>query len=256
MHHFPLHRSYHPTSTRSPTPLSFSSDPETHPSFRQDADRSPWWCQLIGRGGLGGGGWRVLQNPSCHLGGWRQAISSQFQTWDGQGWIYFRSSGTVFGSRGIVGCSIEILGVLGDENAVLFELNFSRRFRISSVAYSLSCYLISLYIWSILWNIIYASLGSLCLDMLLLMLDTFTNHVLLFFLWLSWPSSILFTHLMTERIYWYDALGVITLVYFRAFTAIITNCISLPNVLTSMGNPWAPYISADATTNASSSELR
>ena len=56
-----------------------------------------------------------------------------------------------------------------------------------------------------------------------LMLDTFNNPVLLFFLWLSWPSSILFTHLMTERVYWDDALGVITLVYFRAFTALMTN---------------------------------
>ena len=73
-------------------------------------------------------------------------ISSQFQTWDGRGCIYFSSLGTVFGSRGIVGCSIEILGVLGDDNVVLFQFRLSQRFRISSVASSLSCCLMSLYI--------------------------------------------------------------------------------------------------------------
>ena len=73
-------------------------------------------------------------------------ILSQFQTWYGRGWISFRYLGNVFGSRGIVGCSIEILGVIGDDNVVLFELKVSRRFRISFVASSLSCSLISIYI--------------------------------------------------------------------------------------------------------------
>ena len=74
MHHFPLHRSSHPTSPRSSPPPSVSSDQATHPSFRQDANRIPWWCMLRGRGGLLGGGWRGLQKPSCHLGG-RQQVS-------------------------------------------------------------------------------------------------------------------------------------------------------------------------------------
>ena len=73
MHHFPLHGSSHPTSTRSPLPPSVSSDQATHPYLRQDADRSPWWCQFRGRGGLEGGGWSCPQNPSYHLG--RLAIS-------------------------------------------------------------------------------------------------------------------------------------------------------------------------------------
>ena len=42
--------------------------------------------------------------------------------------------------------------------------------------------------------------------------------------------------------YWDDALGVITFVDCRAFTALRTNCSSAPNVRTSMGNPWAPSI--------------
>ena len=45
-----------------------------------------------------------------------------------------------------VGGSIEILGVIGDDNDVWFELRLVQIFRISSVASSLSCYLISLYI--------------------------------------------------------------------------------------------------------------
>ena len=120
-------------------------------------------------------------------------ISSQFHTCDGRGCFSFMSLGTDFGSRGFVGCSIERLGVPGDETVVLFELNLSQRFRISYVASSLSCCLIYLYIWSILWNSSHASIGSLCPNMFLLMLDTFTNPVLLLFLWLSWPSYIFFT---------------------------------------------------------------
>ena len=129
-------------------------------------------------------------------------ISPQLKTWDGQGWISLKSLGTVFGSIFIFGCWIEILGVIGDEDDLLFEFSLAWIFRISYVASSLSCSLISLYIWAILWNISHASLESLCLDLLLLMLDTFTNPVLLFFLWLSWVSSRLFTCLMNERVYW------------------------------------------------------
>ena len=80
-------------------------------------------------------------------------ISSQFQTWDGQGWISLRSLGTVFRSIGIVGHWIEIFGVIGDDNGVFFEFRLALRFRISYVDSSLSCSLISLYIWDILWNI-------------------------------------------------------------------------------------------------------
>ena len=56
------------------------------------------------------------------------------------------SLGTVFGSRLIVGCSIEILGVIGDGDDVWFEFRLEQRFIISSVAFSISCSLISLYI--------------------------------------------------------------------------------------------------------------
>ena len=48
--------------------------------------------------------------------------------------LFLRSSGTVLGSRGIVGCLIEILGIIGYENDIFFEFRLARRFRISSVA--------------------------------------------------------------------------------------------------------------------------
>ena len=41
----------------------------------------------------------------------------------------------------------------------------------------------------------------------------------------------------TKRVYWEDALVVISLVDFRALTSFMTNFSSTPNVLTSMGNP-------------------
>ena len=100
----------------------------------------------------------------------------------------------------------------------------------------------------------HSSIGSLCLAMLLLMIDTFTNPVMLFFLCLSWPSSKFFTRLITERVYWNDALGVIYFVDCCALTALISNCSLTPNVLTSMGNPWAPFISAESTTKSSTVE--
>ena len=55
------------------------------------------------------------------------------------------------------------------------------------------------------------------------MLDTFTNTVLLLFLWLSWPSSIMLIHLINEQVYLDDDLGVMYLVDFRAFTAFMKN---------------------------------
>ena len=128
-------------------------------------------------------------------------------------WLLF------FGSIGIVGCWIEILGAIGYENDVLFEFRLSRRFRISSVASSISCSLISLYIWYILWNISHAGLGSICLTLLLLMLYTFTNNVLLFFLCVSYTSSIQLTRFINQQIYLDDELAVISLVDCRALTA-------------------------------------
>ena len=165
-------------------------------------------------------------------------------------WILF------LGSRGIVGCWIEILGVIGDDNCVLFEFRLAQIFRIGYGAYSLSCSLISLNIGAILWNISHASLGSLWLTLLLLILDTFTNHVLLFFLCVSRPSSLGLTCLITERVYLDAELAVISLVDCHALTDLMTICSSAPNVLTSMGNPWAPSISIDTTTNTCSYELR
>ena len=179
-------------------------------------------------------------------------ISSQFQTWDGRSWIYLRSLGAVFESRFIVGCWIEILGVIGNDGDVWFEFRLVKIFIISYVASSFSCSLISPYIRAILWNTSHSSLGSLCPVMLLLMLDTFTDSFLIFFLCLSWPSSIL----ITEQVYLDDSLGVKYLVDFRVLTAFMKNFSSDPNVLTSISNPWSTYISADATTNASLSELR
>ena len=183
-------------------------------------------------------------------------IPSQLQTWDGLGWIYLMSLGTVFWSILIFGCWIEILGGIGDNNDVWFEFRLAWIFRISSVVSTLSCSLIYLYIWSILWNTSHASIGSLCLALLLLMLDTFTDHILLFFLWLSWPSSIWLTCLITEQVYLYDDLGVISLDDFCAFTAFMKNFSSAPNLLKLMGNPWEPSIYSNVTTNEYSSELR
>ena len=137
-----------------------------------------------------------------------------------------------------------------------FEFRLTWRFITSSIDSSLSCYPIYLYIWDILWNISHASLGSLCLALLLLMIYTLTNNVLLFFLCLSWPSYVPLNRLITEQEYLDDDLGVISLVDCRAFTDFMKNYSSDPNVLTSVGNPWAPSIYSDATTNASSSELR
>ena len=81
MYPFPLPRSYHPTSARLTPAQSVSSDQATHPSFRQYADRGPWWCQLRGRGGLGGGGeWKGSQKPWFHLGGWQQVLRTTSRT--------------------------------------------------------------------------------------------------------------------------------------------------------------------------------
>ena len=71
-HHLPLYRAFHPTSAQFPPRLSVSFDQATAPYSNQDSDSITWWCQLIWIGGLGGGGWRGLQKPSCHLGGWWQ----------------------------------------------------------------------------------------------------------------------------------------------------------------------------------------
>ena len=48
----------------------------------------------------------------------------------------------------------------------------------------------------------------------------------------------------------------VSLVDCRALTYFMTSCSSDPNVLTSTANPRAPSISADATTNDYSYELR
>ena len=141
------------------------------------------------------------------------------------------------------------MGLIGDGNEVLFEFRLARRFIISSVASSFSCSLISLYIWSILWNINHASRVSLCLALLLLILDTFTNTVFLFFLLLSWPYYLQLTFLITNRLYLDDELAVIYLVDCCTLTAFMTSCSSAPNVLISIGNLWEPSISTDATTN-------
>ena len=55
---------------------------------------------------------------------------------------------------------------------------------------------------------------------------------MLIFLCISWSSSILFTRLITEQVYWDDALGVIYLVDCRALTVFMTNFSLTPNVLT------------------------
>ena len=180
-------------------------------------------------------------------------ILLQFQTWYGRGWISLRYLGTFFCSRFIDICLIYILGVISYDDDVWFEFRLPRRFRISSVASSLSCSLISLYIWAVLWNITHASLVSICLSLLLIILETFTNPVLFLFLCLSWPSSVPLTCLITDKVYLDDDLGVISLVDCCAFISFMKNCSSAPNVLTSMGNPWAPYIYSDPTINSSSS---
>ena len=113
-----------------------------------------------------------------------------------------------------------------------WEIYVLLQIRISSVASSLSCSLIYLYIWGISWNIIHNSLGSLCFALLLLMLGTFTNPVLLFFICLSWLFSIQLTHLITERVYLNDDLCVISLVDCYSLTDLMTNCSSETNVLT------------------------
>ena len=136
----------------------------------------------------------VETNATSHPLGLKP-ISSKFQNWDGRGWISFRSSGTFFGSKGIVGSWIEILGLIGDKNDALFEFRLAQRFRISSISYSLYCSLISIYIWDILWNIFHARRGSLCLALLLPMLETLTNTVLLFFFYYN-------GHLLYDLISW------------------------------------------------------
>ena len=88
------------------------------------------------------------------------------------------------------------------------------------------------------------------------MFDTFTNTVLLFFLFISWPSYLQLTFLITEWVYLDYELAVIILVDCRALTYFMKSCSLAPNVLTSMCILWALYISVDSTTNDSSSGLR
>ena len=52
------------------------------------------------------------------------------------------------------------------------------------------------------------------------MIDTFIDTVLLFFLCLSFPSSVPLTCLITEPVYLDDGLGVISLVYCRGVGSI------------------------------------
>ena len=151
-------------------------------------------------------------------------ISSKFQTWDVRGWGSLRCLGTFFWWRGIVGYWIEVLGLIVDDNDVLFEFRLVQRFRISSIASSLSCSLIYLYIWGILLNIIHAILGSLLFSLLFLMIDNFTDPVLLFFLWISWPLSLLLTQFITEWVYLDDELAMISLVDYCVLTDFMTRC--------------------------------
>ena len=78
-HHLILSRYFHPTYAQSPPRLSVSSDQATAPYSNQDDYRSPWWCQLTGIGGLGGGGCRGPQKQSFHLGVWR--LPCKFSEW-------------------------------------------------------------------------------------------------------------------------------------------------------------------------------
>ena len=110
--------------------------------------------------------------------------------------------------------------------------------------------------WSILWNIIKASLGYILVTLLLIILYTFTNPVQIFFLLVSWTSSLLFTFLITEWVYLDEEFSVMSLVDCRALNYLMKSCSSDDNVLTSIDIPWAPSISSDTTTNASSSEFR
>ena len=127
-------------------------------------------------------------------------ISAQLQTWDGRRWISLRSSGTDFESKCIFVCWIVILG----DNDVSFEFRLARRFIISDVDSLLSCFLISLYIWAILWIISHARLRSIFFAQLLIMIYNFTNPVLLLFLCVSWPYSLQFTRLITEQVYLHE----------------------------------------------------
>ena len=120
-----------------------------------------------------------------------------------QGWIYLRYSGTVVTVIGYictVGWSgIDTLGVAGDVPVALFESKLTWGTWISSYDCSVSCFVISLYIWLIFWNIIQASLGSLWLSLFLLRLETLMNPVLLFFLCLSWDYLETFTRFSTAQ---------------------------------------------------------
>ena len=62
-----------------------------------------------------------------------------------------------------------------------------------------SWYFRSLYIASILWNIIKASLGSLCEACVLLNLNIFINPLRVLMFCSSWSSYFLFIHLITSR---------------------------------------------------------
>ena len=109
---------------------------------------------------------------------------------------------TVVGYIGISGCSvIEILGVAGDIPASLVDLKFKWRNWISSDVFTVSYFLISLYIWYILCNMIQSSLGSLSLYLMLIILGTLICPSLLFFLYLLCASSETFTHFTTVRKY-------------------------------------------------------
>ena len=121
-------------------------------------------------------------------------ILLQFHTFDGRGWISSRSGGN----------SCILTGILSHDGwygrgGKIDSGDF--RLCISSNDWKVSWCFRSLWIAYSLWKMIQSSLGSLCVDRLLLNMDRFTNPERAYFAWVSWSSSFLFTHLITPQKY-------------------------------------------------------
>ena len=77
-------------------------------------------------------------------------------------------------------------------------------FWIARYSWRVSWCLRSLYIVAILWNMIQDIIGSICVAHFFLELDTFTNPVHEFLVWISWSPSLSFTCLISTRQYLRD----------------------------------------------------
>ena len=166
-------------------------------------------------------------------------FSSQFHTWVGLGWIWWRSGGTIF--LWWFSCEFTV------DSLTLLMSSWSDMLVSSKAAFISSLLLISQYMWWILWKIYQASLGPHCFALLWLKPENFIILVLVFLFCPSKFSSSSFTHAITMWAYLSAESGVMVLLASRRPTPCSICWSSSEMVEVSLGRPCAPSIYVVAT---------